>query len=354
MEIRDYPSSVVPGLDLFAEFHVPPEPKPLCLFFHGWHMSAEASRKAVQIGALLKDFFLLNVDMRGRAGHPGKPDASGHELIDGLDALAFARKTWPEAVDEAPGVFLGGGSGGGGNTLALAGKAPDLFTAAMSYAGMSDYGLWYEGDERGSYRDEMEDKGWIGGTPESNPEGYRSRGGLYVIENVLADLLVFHGRNDGAVPVIHAEKYEARARELSKANIVLKYNDQGHGSAEWPMTLEHLNAKRAHPELAPKGTLRVHSFLACRRFWLVLDDPARMGEAEYELDEQGRLTRLRFSQEPGSTAVDSVMLRIVGANPRLSVRMGGQAVNVEARVAEEGVTDSSWPCTGPWTATVKW
>lgn len=354
MEIREYPSSVVTGLRLSAEFHVPPEPKPLCLFFHGWHMTAEASRRAGEIGALLKGFFLVNVDMRGRGGHPGKPDASGHELIDGLDALDFARRTWPEAVDEETGVFLAGGSGGGGNTLSLVGKAPDIFTAAVSYAGMSDYGLWYEGDQRGRYRDEMEDKGWIGGTPESNPGGYRSRGGLHVIENVITDLLVFHGRNDGSVPVDHAEKYEARAREQGKTNIVFKYNDQGHGSAEWPLALEHLKAGRPRRRLLSKGTLRVHSFLACRRFRLVLDDPSCMGKADYALDQQGRLARLDFSPEPGSAPVQVVTLRIRGRGANLSVWSKGALVEPESRAVADDMIEFTWPCSGPCTADVAW
>jgi len=206
MEIRKYPSSIDTNLALYAEFYVPDKPKPLCLFFHGWHGRAGASSKAGYIDPLLKDFFVVNVDMRGRYKSRDKPDASGHELVDGLDALDFARMTWPAAVRKEPGCYVIGGSGGGGNTLAIAGKAPDIFTAAVSWAGMSDYALWFEGDKKGRYRDEMETKGWIGGTPESNPEGYRARGGLHVLENVITALLVIHGKRDGAVPVEHAER----------------------------------------------------------------------------------------------------------------------------------------------------
>lgn len=180
MKIRSYPSSVDPELSLSAEFYVPDKPKPLCLFFHGWGMSAADSRKGGYIDKLAPDFFVVNVDMRGRGKSTGKPDASGFELIDGLDALEHAGRTWPDAVKKDSEVYVAGGSGGGGNVMAIVGKAPDIFCAAVSWAGMSDYGLWHKDDKQGQYRDEMEGQDWIGGSPSSNPEGYRSRGGLYI------------------------------------------------------------------------------------------------------------------------------------------------------------------------------
>jgi dipeptidyl aminopeptidase/acylaminoacyl peptidase len=124
--------------------------------------------------------------------------------------------------------YVLGGSGGGGNTLALAGKAPDFFAAAVAYAGMSDYALWYRQDMKGAYRDEMDV--WISGSPDSNPQGYQSRGGLHVLHNVLTDLLVIHGRNDRSVPFEHAAQYQAEARKLGKTNISFLFSDKGHAS----------------------------------------------------------------------------------------------------------------------------
>lgn len=352
MEVRIYPSSIDSDLKLSAEFHVPDAPKPLCLFFHGWHMTAAGSSRGGYIDSLVREYFVVNVDMRGRGKSTGKPDASGHELIDGLDALAYAQKTWPQAIDSAPGVYLVGGSGGGGNTLALSGKAPDVFTAAVAWAGMSDYALWYRDDKRGAYRDEMEGKGWIGGSPESNPEGYESRGGIYVIENVLTDLLVIHGRKDGAVRVHHATTYEEKAKALGKRKVQVHLNDKGHGSAEWPMMMEFLRTHRTPPGLAQRGALLVHSFLATRAFWLVLDDPARMGEVDYELDAQGQLTSLRFAQDEGKTPVNEVLLRIRGPVRDLSVEMNGRTFSPQAERPREGSTDFRWSCEGGWVARV--
>jgi len=301
-----YTCSLDPSLRLGAEFHVPDVPRPLCLFFHGWHMTAEQSRKAGAISPLLPEFFVVNVDMRGRGGSSGVPDASGFELIDGLDALEHARRTWPHLVEDTAGPFAVGGSGGGGNVLALVGKAPDTFAAAVSWAGMSDYALWYREDSAGVYRDEMDV--WIGGPPDENPEGYLSRGGLHVLDNLLTPLLLVHGRNDVAVPVRHTEEYVRRSRSLGKAQVKVHYNDSGHDSAEWPLMLEHLRTHRRPPEIPRRGRFLVHGFLACRPFRLILEDPSRMGRIEYRLDDSRRLIELHFVQQAGAAATECATL----------------------------------------------
>lgn len=352
MEIRIYPSSIDPKLRLSAEFHVPEKPKPLCLFFHGWHMTAAGSSRGGHIAKLARGFFVVNVDMRGRGESTGAPDASGHELIDGLDALDFARTAWPEAVQEDAGPYVIGGSGGGGNTLALAGKAPDLFAAAVAWAGMSDYALWYEDDGKGRYRDEMERKGWIGGSPATNPESYRSRSGLCVLGNVTSPVLVIHGRRDEAVPVHHAERYKTRAEQLRKSNVELHLNDAGHDSIEWPRVLAFLERHGRPPRLPNSGTLLVHSFVACRSFWLVLDRPSRLGKVDYELDTGGYVRSLRFSQDEGRAPVEEVLLRVIGPVKRIDVRMAGATFSPAAVFRHGRHSDYRWECSGSWEAEI--
>lgn len=319
MKIIKYNSSIDPNLTLTAEFHIPSTPKPLCLFFHGWHMTAAESRRAGVIEPLLKDFFVVNVDMRGRGGSSGKPDASGHELIDGLDALSYARENFPDKISGG-GVYAVGGSGGGGNVLALAGKAPDTFSAAVSWAGISDYAVLYRLDKKGSIRDEMEEKGWIGGSPDTNPEGYIARSGLSIIENVFTRLLVIHGRKDYRVPVISAQQYEARARQLKKNNIEVFYNNKGHSSIEWEMSLKHLRENKKLPGISRKGRLLVHSFLALRSFMLVLEDPSDMGFVDYALDDKGDIQSLTFHKTYSKKQVNSYLFRLFNDGKMITVK----------------------------------
>jgi pimeloyl-ACP methyl ester carboxylesterase len=353
MEVRTYASSQDPALKLSAEFHVPDEARPLCLCFHGWHQSAAVSRTSEPfVVPLTRQFFVVNVDMRGRAGSSGTPDASGHELIDGLDALEYARKTWPSKVRADAGPYLFGGSGGGGNVLALAGKAPDIFAAAVAYAGMSDYALWYQDDKAGQYRDEMETRGWIGGNPTTNPEGYRSRGGIHVLPNVLAHLLVIHGTQDDSVPVHHAENYKKKAEELQKQNISFSLWKGGHSLPleDIPKSVAFLNQHAQPPKLPEKGKLLVHSFLACQRFWLILDHPSRVGTAEYETAADGALRSLAFSQPAGSTPAKECILRLSGDVAAVSMEAKGVQQTVQRWRQSGPYSDFKWTSDGPWTA----
>ncbi len=350
----NYQSTIDPNLRLAAEFYVPSTPKPLCLFFHGWHMTAAQSQSSGMLGPLAEEYFLVNVEMRGRGKSGGKPDASGHELLDGLDALDYARATWPDLVRSGAGPYVVGGSGGGGNTLALAGRAPDLFAAAAVWAAMSDYALWYQDDERGHYRDEMETKGWIGGTPQSNPDGYFARGGMAVLENTLAPILVMHGKKDTAVPVHHAERYEARARSLQKSNVVVHYNNAGHSSVEWPRLMDFLRATLLPPRLPGEGRLRLCGFLACRAFWLIADDPACVADLDYRLDDQGGLRELTFTQTEGRRPASGVLLRVFNPAAVVQVRVNNSVLTAPALAGRtECYGDFRWNVSGNWTAALE-
>ena len=343
MEVRAYPSSINDDLILSAEFYIPNVPKPLCLFFHGWHNDAARSAEAGYIDELKSDFFVISMDMRGRGGSTMKPDASGLELIDALDTVEFAGKTWPASIPEKSGVFSIGGSGGGGNVLAVAGKAPDFFCSAVSWAGMSDYGLWYEGDSLEHYRDEMKGKSWIGGTPKSNPEGYRSRGGLYVVENVIIPLLVIHGKNDRAVPVLSAEKYEAAANKLGKKNIHIHYNDGDHGSSvDWPLMLRFIKEHTIQVNIPRRGMLRVNSFLACRPFRLVFDHPSGMAEIEYLLDDHDRLSSLRFVPLNKRISPGDITLRVYSPVEGLTVETANEILSLKKLNQDETFSDYRW------------
>lgn len=353
MVVKSYPSSIQPDLILSAEFYVPAEPKPLCLFFHGWHMTAAASSKQGYMTNLTPHFFVVNVDMRGRAGKPGKPDANGFELIDALDALSFARQTWPQAINTNEAPRLIGGSGGGGNALALAGKAPDIFSAGATWAGMTDYALWYEGDARGRYQDEMNAKGWIGGAPADNPAGYRARGGLYLVENELTPLLVIHGRKDGAVPIIHAEKYKAKAEQLGKKQIQFLFNDRGHASEQWPDMIAHLKAYSQAPVLPKEGALRVHSFVACQTFWLILDDPGKMGTANYRLDAKKRLSELKFTPDADASP-RTFTLRLFDKPVAVTVTRLSNKVTLAPAGSEGDYADYHWDGDGAWSVIIRY
>ncbi len=201
-----YVSSERPLITLYMDVVSPARggPWPPLLLFHGWHQDLTAQRDRASALAA-HGFCVLNLNLRGRYGTVGRPDANGWEIRDAVDAVDAARRNFPQlcAGTLPPRAF--GGSGGGGNVLALVGKCPDFLASAVAWCGISDYAAWWEWNEQGNYRDEMEP--WIGGTPQDNREGYASRSGITVAPNRMCPLLVLHGKEDECVPVLHAKQY---------------------------------------------------------------------------------------------------------------------------------------------------
>jgi pimeloyl-ACP methyl ester carboxylesterase len=235
--------------------------------------------------------------MRGRGDSTGKPDANGWELNDVVDAVEFAKKTYASRIAAPELVYLTGGSGGGGNVLGLVGKFPDYFCSAVCLAGISDYGLWYQEDQKGEFRDELEKAGWIGGTPVSNPEGYASRGGLTTVGNLLTPLLLIHGELDDRCRVNQARNYVEKARGAGKESLVdyLELSGtgiKGHFGGITPQQNQEMRARQkahlaAHGqpiEIPPKGRFVVAGYLKTKRFEVVLDHIDHVAEVVYDLE----------------------------------------------------------------------
>lgn len=79
-------------------------------------------------------------------------------------------------------------------------KFPDLFAAATSLCGISDYAAWYAQDQTGEFRDEMDV--WIGCLPEQHKERYAARSGLQLAANVRTPLYMAHGDGDLRFPSV--------------------------------------------------------------------------------------------------------------------------------------------------------
>jgi pimeloyl-ACP methyl ester carboxylesterase len=307
LQYREYPSSQDPNLKLYANFVVPGRPRPILVLMHGWHGRAKGEHADILGWRNADDWFVIEPDMRGRGDSTGRPDANGWELQDVVDAVEFAKKNYAGAIATPECVRLWGGSGGGGNTLALLGKFPDYFCAAASEFGISDYGRWFDEDATGEFRDEMEGQGWIGGTPESNREAYASRGGLTTVRNLRTPLVLVHGTGDQACPVVQTRSYVDRARAIGKSGLVdyLEFEGvggRGHLDFMTPQQTArrqafvdaHLAAPREPARIPPRGRMVVAGYLKTREFEVVLDGIDHVGEIEYDL-EAGRFEIRAFT-----------------------------------------------------------
>lgn len=305
-EYRDYPSSVEAKLRLFARFECAAPSGVLLVNMHGWHGSVKIPHADDVADPLARNYFVISPEMRGRGEATGQPDCSGWELQDVVDAVNFARRNYRDRIASPEIVFLSGGSGGGGNVLALLGKFPDMFAAARVYYGVSDYALWHTFDRKGEFRDELEGvagrdpKGrlpWIGGSPETNPEAYHSRGGLTTVANLLTPTLVFHGSDDARVPVLHARLWVGAAHGAGRGTLVTYHEQAGvgdnrlHNANETREQLtfrnqtgeDFLRTHRISPALPERGSFVVAGYLKTSRFEVILDSIDRVGRVDYDL-----------------------------------------------------------------------
>lgn len=305
-EYREYPASSDTSLRLFARFGCSSPTGVLLVKMHGWHGQVKTAHSDNIPDPADRGYFVIEPEMRGRGDATGNPDCNGWELQDVIDAIAFARSHYRARIATPEVVLLSGGSGGGGNTFALVGKFPDTFAAAVAASGISDYALWHAFDRKGEFRDELEgswernpkkQKAWIGGTPETNPEAYRSRGGLTTVGNLLTPTLVIHGADDVRVPSLHARLWVGAALGQGRGQLVTYHelagvgDNRNHYGNETPdqqkfrarVAAEFLQAHRTPPTLPPRGQLAIGGYVKTSRFEVLLESIDHVGRVEYDL-----------------------------------------------------------------------
>lgn len=289
-----YESSITPGLRLAMRILKPEKPSYILAGTHGWHMSIP-DYEEMELPSENVRYLTLQVEMRGRAFSDGSPDCNGWELYDIIDAVNYARKHYREYILDEEVVYFEAGSGGGGNAYALLGKFPDFFAAATVFYGISDYGMWYENDKIGEFRDEMDI--WIGANPEENLMAYQSRSGLYTIENLYTPVFIAHGENDIRVPVEHARRFVERGMELGKGCIIDYLELEGAGirdhlgnvtkeQKKCMETFSELNRRgnKVPVNIPKQGKMVVAGYLFTKEFSVILDSIDKVAMLEYDIE----------------------------------------------------------------------
>jgi dipeptidyl aminopeptidase/acylaminoacyl peptidase len=273
---------------------------------HGWHGQVKTSHSDNIPDKTEHGYFVIEPEMRGRGDSTGTPDCNGWEMQDVIDAVEFAKVHYRDRITSPEIVLLSGGSGGGGNVYALVGKYPDYFAAARAYSGISDYALWHIFDAKGEFRDEMEGvngkdprgrPAWIGGSPATNLEAYRSRSGLTTVGNLLTPTIIFHGSDDVRVPAMHARLWAGAAQGQGHGDLVTYHELTGVGdnrlhdanqtkeqrAFQGKAGDEFIRIHRVPPTLPTSGTFVVAGYLKTSRFEVVLDSIDHVGKVEYDL-----------------------------------------------------------------------
>ena len=292
-DLRLIHSSITPSVVFAVKIYKPAAPSYLVATTHGWHMSIDAN---VDYEKPQSPYLLVEVDMRGRAYSTGTPDCNGLELYDVYDAIRFALKEYKSYLINEDLIYFEGGSGGGGNALAIAGKFPDLFASVNAMCPISDYYEWYKtDDELGEFRDEMDV--WICPNPEKNREAYNSRSGLALLPNLLTSLQICHGTTDIRVPFSLTQLYLDRAKELEKP--VKVYSMEGVGTREHfgnitneqlatmeQVCRDNIANNRAPIELPRKGSFVVGGYLVTKAFTVFLPTLDNVATIYYNIDKK--------------------------------------------------------------------
>jgi dipeptidyl aminopeptidase/acylaminoacyl peptidase len=146
-------------------------------------------------------------------------------VVDVQDARSGAEHLVSLGVADAARLVLTGGSAGGYTTLMALTQDPDFWAAGVSLYGI---GNLYE-LKLGSHRFEVNyEQGLIGRLPEAG-KLWVERSPLTFVKAVRAPVLLFHGKEDKAVPYQQSVEFaDAVKRNGVPVELVL-YADEGHG-----------------------------------------------------------------------------------------------------------------------------
>jgi dipeptidyl aminopeptidase/acylaminoacyl peptidase len=150
-------------------------------------------------------------------------DYAGGELEDVVAGAEFLEN---ELGVDPKRIACWGSSYGGYMTMLAITKAPQVFSAGISRAGVSDWGLMLNQRERKLYNVRLLAKL---GDPAENPELYERANPIRHVEQALSPLLILQGQDDpGVVPEQGESMYEAM-RQAGKTVDYVAFIGEGHG-----------------------------------------------------------------------------------------------------------------------------
>ncbi|HEY8708684.1 MAG TPA: prolyl oligopeptidase family serine peptidase [Burkholderiaceae bacterium] len=193
-----------------------------------WHAEAQffASR----------GYVVLEPEFRGSEGYGWRLFRAGWKqwgraMEDDLaDTVQWAAK---QGLIDAGRVCIVGGSYGGYADLMGPIRSPGVYRCAVSLAGVTDIDLMYSV----TWSDTSEDQRRYGmpqliGDRNQDAVALARASPLQRVAEIKVPVLLVHGGVDRRVPIVHASKFVAAARNAGVAIEELVYPDEGHGFAD--------------------------------------------------------------------------------------------------------------------------
>jgi dipeptidyl aminopeptidase/acylaminoacyl peptidase len=239
-EVVRYPS--FDGREIPALFYEPEEDgAPVIVNVHGGPESQSRPMFAPVTQYFLDcGYAVFAPNVRGSTGY-GKAYTHLDDVrlrMDSVKDLAHAAHWLRERGHERVAVM--GGSYGGFMVLAALTEYPELWSAGVDIVGIANMVTFLE--NTGSYRRALREPEY--GSLEDDREFLESISPIHKAENIMAPLMVIHGKNDPRVPVGEAEQIVERVKANGGAVEYLLYEDEGHGLAKLKNRLD------AYPKIA--------------------------------------------------------------------------------------------------------
>ncbi|MBA2693557.1 MAG: S9 family peptidase [Rubrobacter sp.] len=235
-----YPS--FDGREIPAFFYEPEmENAPVIVDVHGGPEAQERPDfNPITQYLLNRGYAVLAPNVRGSTGY-GKEYTHLDDVekrMDSVADLAHAAHWLRDNGHEKVAVM--GGSYGGFMVLAAITEYPELWSAAVDIVGIANMVTFLE--NTGSYRRALRESEY--GSLENDRDFLESISPIHKAENIVAPLMVIHGKNDPRVPVGEAEQIVERVKKNGGTVEYLVYEDEGHGLAKLKNRLD------AYPKVA--------------------------------------------------------------------------------------------------------
>lgn len=224
--------AAVDGTPITLIYHPPvgvEGPAPLIVAVHGGPTSETILRWDAQAQYFAtRGWGYVAVNHRGGAGY-GRAfqDLLNGQwgVVDVQDARTAAEHLIGLGRADADKIAIMGGSAGGFTTLMALTQDPEFWAAGVSLFGIGDLYMLKQGSHRFevNYEDRL-----IGPLPQTG-RLWKQRSALTFVKSVKRPVLLFHGKEDRAVPYQQSVDFaEAVRRQGGIAELVL-YEDEGHG-----------------------------------------------------------------------------------------------------------------------------
>lgn len=215
-------------------------PAPTVFTLHGGPHAADEDRFDPARAAWVEaGFAVVEVNYRGSTGY----GSAWRDAIEGrpgttelADVAAVYDRCVADGIADPARCVVEGWSWGGYLALLALGTQPERWAAGVAGVPVADYLTAYE--------DEMEqlrafDRALFGGSPEEQPERYRTASPLTYVDAVRVPVLVLAGENDPRCPIRQIDTY-LDALGARRAVYEVTRFDAGHGSLVVEQTLRHV------------------------------------------------------------------------------------------------------------------